>query len=247
MRLRNFAVLLVLASSVIPKAFSQQGGLCCEGQAETIEQALQRHHVALTQKALVAALRNPDREVRTLAAQKLADDGAKDAIPSLIEALRAETVPLNRVNIATSLALLGDERGLATLKGICNDPGVSGYVRMDAARHVLDRHDDYCRDAVIRELQSGDDPDGLINAMHLTFRFARLSEDDSRRIFDLVVKALSDQTPGVRMAASNTLGRLGNVAAIPHLHEALAKEEVDGCRLEMQMDLERLQKQEHSR
>jgi HEAT repeat protein len=232
-------VSLVLASLVALNAFWQVG-LSHDGQPETVEQALERHHVPLDKEALFAALQNPDAEVRSLAAHKLAMDGNKDAIPLLVKALKAEPVSLNRVNLASSIAQLGDRTGATTLKSICSDTSETGYVRMDAARHVQELHDNSCQSSVLRELESHDDPEGLIYALHLSLNLDKPSAETSDKIFSLTVKALSNGDPGVRMTASNVLGRLGNTSAIPYLEEASAKEENRGCLLQMQTDLQRL-------
>jgi len=49
----------------------------------------------------------------------------------------------------------------------------------------------------------------------------------------------------VRMAASSVLAQIGDVSAIPHLRNALAKEKNDGCRLTMRLVLQQLEKKGH--
>jgi len=240
MRIDKLFVPLVFACLITSMGSSQQSSPT-DGQPETIEQALQRHHVPLTSTALLAALRDPDGEVRTLAAHKLALDGNKDAIPSIIEAMKAEKVDSNRVNIAFSAAMLGDPTGLTTLKDSCEDGALSPYLQMVAAGNLQQLHDDSCRAAVLRQLGTGDDADSLITAMSIALKFAHTSAQESEEIFRSVVKALANQTPGVRMTASYTLGRLGNPSAIPYLREALVKERNETCSLQMGMDLQRLQ------
>jgi len=247
MRIDKLLVFLVFACLITPRGSSQQRSFSTEGQPETTEQALQRHHVALTKPALIAGLRDPDAEVRALAAHKLASDGSKDAIPSIVEAMNAEKVNSTRVNLAFSAATLGDEVGLTALRNSCEDGALSPYLRMVAAGYLQQLHDDSCRAAVLRQLETGDDADGLISAMSVALNFPHKSSQESEKIFDLLVKALGSGTPGVRMNASNMLGRLGNVAAIPYLRKALVKEQDEACSLEMQMDIRRLQKQEQSR
>jgi len=244
MRLNRVLVSVVFAFLVSASTLPQSDRFVGEGQPETVEQALQRHHVALTKSSLVAALRSQDAEVRRLAAQKLSGDGAKDTVPSIIKALEAETVPLDQLNIAFSVAALGGEKGLATLRNTCEDTAAPGSIRMLAAQLMQNLHNDYCRDAVLDILRSDGDPDARIAALSIVPTWQHLSEDDSRMILDLVVRAMGDQASGVRMTASSTLGRLGNVSAIPFLQTALAKEQNDACRLEMGMDLQRLQKEE---
>src|ERR1700733_6648711 len=55
---------------------------------ETFEQALTRHHIELTEAALIEALRNPDGEVRGLAAWQLFEMKAEDSLPQILQAVR---------------------------------------------------------------------------------------------------------------------------------------------------------------
>src|ERR1700757_1227436 len=80
----------------------------------TFGELLRRHNIELTQSALIAALKNPDPDVRDLAAQKLAEDGATEATPAIIQALAAERVPWTRMNIALALAEMGESIGFDT-------------------------------------------------------------------------------------------------------------------------------------
>jgi HEAT repeat protein len=251
MSLHTFVISLVLSFLVNTNAPSglHEAMVLFDGQPETAKHALQQRHIALTMTSLVAALRSPDAEVRELAAQVLAEDSEKDAIPAIIEALKSETVPRNQVNIAFFLAQLGDDTGLTTLRRFCEDTAKPGYIRMIAAQHMQDLHNDSCWNVVVDMLQSGNDPDARIQALSLVPSLDHLAGEDPSKVLDLIEKALHDQIPGVRTAASNTLGRLGNVSAIPYLRDALAKESDGSCRVVMQMALQRLQekqgKEEH--
>jgi HEAT repeat protein len=96
---------------------------------------LREDHIELTKPALIRALKNPNPEVRYLAAMKLAEDKATDAIPEVKEALAAEKIPKTRVNIAVGLGLLGDPGGRDELKKLCADesfpPRSSAFMRCD--------------------------------------------------------------------------------------------------------------------
>jgi len=250
MRIQIFVCLLVIVWVMSTDvSIAQENGGNFNGAPESAKHALKRHGIVLTREALVSALRNPDAEVRELAAQVLAEDGEKEAIPSIVEALAAETVPANRVNIAFFLAQLGEETGSTALKRICDDFAISAWIRMLAAVNMRALHDDYCLASVVDVLQSSDDRGARMQALTLVTDFERPSEENAQKLLSLAVKALADKEAGVRMIASDTLGRLGNVAAIPALQTALANEDVDGCRLEMWRVIHQLQKkkEEHLR
>ena len=55
---------------------------------------------------------------------KLAEDKTVDAIPAIKEALIAEKIPRDRVNMAVALGLLGDRSGKDELKKVCADSSV---------------------------------------------------------------------------------------------------------------------------
>ena len=243
MSVRRMILILAMFAFLLSAAtFSQSAPPTGEGPPETIEEALLRHHIALTKESLVAALRNQDPEVRQLAAQKLASNGAIDTIPSMNEALSEERVPWNRANIAFALAQLGDKAGMVTLKSICEDAAMPAFTRIAAVQHLQWLHDDSCLTAVAEVLQFGEDSGSRIAAISLVSWGHHFSEGDSLRFFDLIVKALEDPAPGVRIEASSALGRLGNVSAIPSLQAALAKEHEMSIRLAIRRALQRLQK-----
>ncbi|MGD0214914.1 MAG: HEAT repeat domain-containing protein [Terriglobales bacterium] len=245
MGIRAFAVFVIVFSLATTELVAQHSSSTTEGPLETSNDVLRRHHIAHTEPALIAALQNNDPEVRELAAVVLAEDGAKDAIPSIVEALRAETVPENQASMALSLARLGESMGRETLKNMCDDATKPDRLRMAAAVKMRYLHDDSCLPAVGLVLQSGRDAAARTQALYLVPSFRHLPEEDFQPLFGLVVKALEDREHGVRMAASSVLGQIGDVSAIPHLRNALAKEQNDGCRLTMRLVLQQLEKKGH--
>ena len=95
----------------------------------TFGELLRRHNIELTQSALIAALKNPDPEVRYLAASKLAEDRASEAIHEIKQALASEKVPWTRMNIAFALAGMGESVGFDTLEDNCKNADTSGHIR----------------------------------------------------------------------------------------------------------------------
>jgi HEAT repeat protein len=244
MRVRISGVFLIVISLLASQLFAQDAVSNGEGalETETTEHTLQRFHIAHTEPALIKALRSHHWEVRVLAAFVLAEDGAKDAIPAIEEVLRTETVPGHQVNIAFSLARLGESTGRETLKSMCADSTQLGSDRMLAAVYMRDLHDDSCLPYIVQVLQSGGDVDGQIQALYLVPSFRHLPEEGFQPLFGLVVRALTDPESRIRMTASSVLGQIGDVSAIPYLRNALAKESDEGSRITMQLVLQQLEK-----
>jgi HEAT repeat protein len=235
---RSCIVVVAFTSMIGIGAFTQDRPLASNKRLTTIEESLQRHDIALTRTALLDALRSSDAEVRWLAAQKLANDGAKDTVPSILEALTAEKVAETRVNIAYAVAQLGAQKGFATLKGTCDNPAIRADVRMVAATYMLNLHHEDCLSDVMTILQSRADPDSSVQALYLLPRFQQVSED---YLLKAILDALVSGTPAVRIAASNALGTVGNPSAIPFLQNAITKEQDEAVRFQMRTDLHKLE------
>jgi len=237
-----FGVLLLLLGSLSAWGQKQQHK---NRRFPTLEEQLQQHGIALTKASLLSALHNPDVLVRYDAALKLAQDGQKDAVPAITEALVSEKQEQAIVNFAFALAQLGDQKGREALRDACSNRDVSNPVRMDAARLLLTLQDESCLSSVLDVLDSPNVA-GRSQAMYLLPEFRTLSKADSDRSLNLLVKALNDPSASIRIIASDVLGKLGKTAAIPYLEAAVAAEQDDDVRSQMQTDLRSLQvKQSH--
>lgn len=241
MKARNLTptlvVILVLITSAICQTSSPRP---ITGGSPSIDGLLNRYRVALDRASLIGALKNPDAVVRSLAAEKLAEDNAHDATPAVEQALEAETDPATRINIAFAVAQLGGEVGVATLNSGCADSNLPGYLRIRATSYLLDLQKDGCLDAVVNMLGSTGDSDSRIEALSLFPRLQNVPKKQSVRAFKLIVAALSDPTPAIRMDASITLGTLKNSSAIPFLQTAVANETDGIVRSTMRSALQRL-------
>jgi HEAT repeat protein len=207
---------------------------------ETFAQALTRHNIALTKPALVMALRNPDQEVRWLAAARLAEIKAVDTLPEIVRAAEDEKETLTRVNIAAAATWLGSSEGLGLLKQICQDSTLSTYARLNAARNVFDKGDHACFSAVVDMMRPSADPDTRIGALYLLSQLHDRTEEESRRILDLLVVALDDPEIRMRIEACQGIRWLKDVAAVAPLREALGKEHEEVVRQQMQLTLQSL-------
>jgi len=238
---RVIAMSLLLTTGMI---FGQEVSV---GRSASFKELLRERNIELTEPALIAALQNPDSHVRYLAALVLAEDKSTDAVPAIMEALAIEKVPETRVNIALALAQLGGKKGFAKLQGTCDDAEAAPYLRMYAAKYMLDLGEENCLAAVTEVSQSTADLGSRVLALSLLPRFQHASADDSRKILSAGLKALLDSQAEVRIAAGDAVVRLGNLSAIPSLERAIMREQDEAVRSQLNLDLERLkEKEQHS-
>ena len=115
---------------------------------ETFADGLARHHIELTEAALIAALQDPDGEVRSLAAAQLAAMDDHPALTAILGALVAESDPQVEVNLAGAATWLGSRRALDQLQRLCQDLNVPSTARLDAARYVSNKELPTCFPAV---------------------------------------------------------------------------------------------------
>ena len=226
-----------LASVVLERVFCLsrfKGGL---SQApETFVQALSRHGVALTKPALVGALRNPDKEVRGLAAGEPAELKATDSL----RAAEIEQDTLTKVNIAAAATWLGSQDGLNMLKRVCADSTLPPYARQNAARNVFDKGDHACFSAVADMMLPSADPGTRIGALYLLSQLHDRTEDESKRVLQLLVASLTDPDLRMRLETCQGLRWLSKPEAITPLRNALATEREEIVRTQMQSTLNSL-------
>ena len=238
-------LIVITICLVTQLTFSQAKPVSKNGQAISVADVLRQHHIALTNEALVNALQNPDAEIRGLAAVQLADTKVRVAIPDIISAVNKETSPLTRANIASALIRLGDETGFSVLKNMCNSADIPGHFRTLAAQYLLDVNDGSCLNAVLNILETDKEPSSHMAALDVLPRFKNVSESDSRKMYALDVKDLTNPDDTVRLYASDTLVALGGDSAVGYLEGAIAAESNDFIRTQMEADLRRLQEKKN--
>src|SRR4051812_20502849 len=151
MYFRTPVIYLIILFVAVPATFIGQDKTIRpgDGSLPTLADSLKRHHIATTPAALKDALRNPNAEIRYMAALKLAENRDKDAIPAMQSALGAEKDPQAHLNISFALAQLGEKAGFDALQATCDDSHEDAGRRMIAARYLLDLEHQGCSSAVI--------------------------------------------------------------------------------------------------
>jgi HEAT repeat protein len=243
MTLRFFVVALGVWLVSFTAGSAQVVAVAGNGRMPTLAEQLQQHKIALTRKALTSALRNADAEIRELAALKLAEDGAKESIPVMEDAFAVESSEGAKVNIAFALAQLGDENGIVALTNACRDSALGTGSRLQAVRYTLDLNNNSCMTVVVAILRSHSEDDATyrMEALSLIPSFKHVSREDSQELLQSALGNLTDPTPAVRISAGDALARLGDIAAVPYLNDAAARDPDEMVRTQLESAMQRLQ------
>jgi HEAT repeat protein len=193
---------------------------------ETFAAGLERHHVPLTESALLEALRDPDGEVRSLAAAQLAAMDNHPALKNIVRAIEDERDPQVQVNIAGASTWLGSRTGLEQLERMCADINVPSTVRLDAARYVSNKSLATCFPAVQDIAHTEQDPSVRVLAIQAAVSYRGQTD----RAQTVAVAALGDIDPSVRIAAADALHFLRATSTIGALNRALQTEGDDTAR-----------------
>jgi HEAT repeat protein len=207
---------------------------------DTFAQALTRHHIALANPALVEALRNPDKEVRGLAAWQLAETKDKDSLPQILQAVQSEKDARAIVNLASAAAHLGSSEGIAALEAVCHDSSVPDLVRSDAARHLFDQNNRACLPDLWKMMEPGAAPDSRISAISLVSQLQDKTAYETEQVVRFTIYALNDPEIRLRLFAAPTLATMKAKSAIPYLETAIRREREDVVRSQKESSLKRL-------
>ena len=211
--------LLLCLILVAPLALSAQA-------PPTIAASLAEKHVGTSLPELIGALRNPDPQVRSMAAMELASEGHKEEAASLRSALDRETDLNARVGIARALAVMGDSEGEKAVTDICQDKAVSSFLRIAAASSLSQPREE-CARAIASELSDPNpsaDPYGSL--LYLNQIAAKMTT--SPELSELLVigarNSLKSEVPPVRQEAVKLILRYHLTRALPALREASSTE-----------------------
>jgi HEAT repeat protein len=205
------------------------------GRLMSVDESLKRHGIDISKPELIRALKNVDSEVRWLAAQKLADEKAVDAVPAIGRALASEKVVITKINIAFAFAQLGDRKGFETLQTACKSSELAPHQRLMAAGYLVDLQDKACLGAAMSILRSRADADLRIQALSLLPRFRPIPEAESSAVHGLLRDSLQDSVAAMRISACNALLILGDHSDIKLLQDAIASEKDPTVRKQMQL------------
>jgi HEAT repeat protein len=184
---------------------------------ETFADGLTRRNIPLTEPDLIAALKNPDPEIRSLAAAQLAASDDHSALKYMITAFQDERDPQVQVNIAGAASWLGSNIAIQQLKNICRDINQPSTARLDAARYISNKQLPDCFPAV-REI-ARNDQDATIRVLAITAAFSYRGQSEGAQ--KIAIQSLNDLDPTVRITAADSLRSLRATDAITALQSAL--------------------------
>lgn len=187
---------------------------------ETFAAGLERHQIPLTEPALLAALRDPDGEVRSLAAAQLAATDDRAALKELVRAFQDERDPQVQVNLAGAASWLGSRLAIEQLQTSCQDINVPSTARLDAARYVSNKQLATCFPAVREIARNDQDPTVRVQAILAAVAYRGQAEGSQK----IAVRALKDIDPTVRIAGADALRSLHAADAVGALESALQNE-----------------------
>jgi HEAT repeat protein len=199
-----------------------------------------QYHITDTIPGLRVALKNPNPNIRTLAAGMLANDKDVDSIPMLRDALDNERTESVRLSLAASLATLKDWQGLDSLKKTCNDADESHTTRLLAANRLLDAGSNDCMVSVVDIL--GDKPDAPSRELGLQYLRRTISAPPFLlpKLQTILVSELRDESPINRQYASECISVLGDENSVPALENAISIEKHQPTRLHLEENLKRI-------
>ncbi len=216
----------------------------CVAQAPpTLEGELNRYGVPLTVEGLQSALRDPRPDVRSLAADELAAMKDAGSVPLIVQTLGVEKDALVRFNMASALLGLHSTAGAKVLSDVCDDRSEPEGHRLEAASRLVDAGDFRCVSSIVDILEKTTDASVRASALLIVAHIKPLPAAFFARIHAALLASLQDQTTAVRQYATKCIAALGDKAAIPYLHTAIANESDASTRRFMQESFANLEKE----
>jgi HEAT repeat protein len=210
----------------------------------SIEEQLREHHVAINKAALVAALMDPDADVRALAAAALGDakiaGRSRKVRGALRIAMAKEIDPEAKIWMAGTLLDMGDLRGDDVLRQMCGDLKLGASIRLTAARFVVSNDKFACHEDVLKIAATGS-PVERLQAFSVLDRYRALPERERSDDLAIMCRELDDPDTWVRQEAITALGYSGLQGAIQCLEDAMANETQQSVRSLIQTSIDKLE------
>lgn len=228
--------LAILLQQPIPKNTS--------GPLTPFSQILTEKGVCLTRECLLAALNSDDDSVKVRAAYQLAQNRDMTAKEPIEHALSAEKDPRIQVNLASALASMHDNVGVAKLVSICNDGNLSKDTIVAAANNlIMVGGVSDCADSLLKlSIQTTGAQDLSIISL-LASAYANVTRNQQNVIMHQLAIALQENSPSVRIFAGDAIATCKASSGIEILQQAISTEKDKVVLFLLQQDLHNLEKQ----
>jgi HEAT repeat protein len=231
----------LMLSQVIAQNPSSSGG----GALISFADSLHSRGVETSRPSLIAALRNSDPEIRSLAALKLSEDHDLDAAPAIESALSLEKNLRARIDIASALWTLQDPKGLSSLNTMCSDPSLPINIIVDVVQKLSMIHESSgaCIATVLGFVDSHRDRDSRSRVLPaLPDIYNSASPQQAEHILGALEAMLQDKAPFVRMEASHALAQIGGSESAEAIHKAISREGDSTVRTSLERDLSNVER-----
>lgn len=225
-------------------------GLIGGGEPMPFSVALCEHGIDTSEPSLIAALKNSDPEVRSLAALELAEkqltEKQYDLVkPAIENALSAETNIRARISIAASLMSMDDPVGVKVLNGMCMDESlpVEDTVTVVQQLAVPDHSAAICADVVLDAIEHASEDyqrSDLITVFPSIYK--NVPKEKANRMVTDAQNLLESQDVTTRIRASQALAEMGSTASIVLIRTAIINERNPNIRAWHQRNLDQLLK-----
>lgn len=208
---------------ISPKGFRALKQMTSTADAQVREEAIASAGASgleLARDEVIRALHDPTPRVRRQAAETLARLGGPDAVDALLHMTR-DHPDLVDEEILEALGELGDPRAVPHLRSVLESPRPS--LRRAAARSLSQIGGADAVQALILGAANREDPDLRRAALQ---GLRRLGATEAEAV---VVDAVLDPLPSVRVAAAEAVAELGIASAAPRLRRALEQFSDEAC------------------
>jgi hypothetical protein len=220
-------------------------GLISGGGLMPFSVALCEHGIDTSEPSLIAALKNSDPEVRSLAAAELAEKHDDLAKPAIENALSVEINIRARIGIAASLVSMGDPVGAKILNGMCTDASLPVEDTVTVVQEIAMAHHStgICADVVLDVIEYASQD---YQRMDLLTVFPSIYKDVPKekagRMVTDAQNLLESQDVTTRIRASQALAEMGSTASIDFIRTAIINEPNPDIRAWHQLNLDKLLK-----
>jgi hypothetical protein len=257
-----FASLLAIASHTLPAqtpldAVSADVQKACDpnykpssdgssfGGLMSLSVALCERGIDTSGPSLIAALKNSDPEVRSLAAAELVEKHDDLAKPEIENALSAETNTRAKIGIAASLMNMGDPLGTKILNWMCRDASLPVEDTVSVVQQIAMAHysTGICADVVLDAMEhASQDYERMDQITVFPLIYKNVSKEKAGRMIMDAQNLLESQDVTTRMRASQALAEMGSTASIDFIRTAIVNEPNSDTRAWHQLNLDKLLK-----